>query len=98
MNEQTVHVVAHLVPKPGQEAALAGAITAIIPAVLTEPGCVAYIAHESRDAPGTIVMVEAWTDDAALVAHMQAPAFRSLEAQFVDLLAQPPVLERLRRI
>jgi quinol monooxygenase YgiN len=63
-----------------------------------EAGCLLYDAHESRDAPGVIVMVEAWSDQAALDAHAEAVAFTKLAARFDELLAQPPAIERLRRI
>jgi quinol monooxygenase YgiN len=93
-----VHLIAHLVPKPGQEAALAEGMAAIIPQVIKEPGCIAYVAHESRDAPGTIVMIETWADQAALDAHGKAPAINSLAARFDELLGEPVRIELLRRI
>ena len=98
MIDAVVHVVARLVPLPGKAADLAAAVEAIIPDVRREPGCLTYAAHESRDEPGVIVMIEAWADQAALDAHMQAPAFTSLAARFNTLLAGPPAVERLRRI
>ncbi len=93
-----LHLIAHLVPRPGQEAALAEAMAAIIPQVVKEPGCLAYVAYESCDAPGTIVMIETWADEAALAAHGKAPAINSLAARFDELLAEPLRLERLRRL
>jgi len=69
---------------------------AILGEVRKEPGCLAYTAHVSRDAPGVIVMVEAWADQVALDTHAQAPAFTALAVRFGDLLAQPPTLERLQ--
>lgn len=98
MTDTIVHLIARLVPKPGQESALKEAITAIVPQVLTEPGCLAYIAHESRDTPGVVLMVEAWADQAALNAHATAPALNGLAARFDDLLAKPLHLERMRRL
>ncbi|MET0241714.1 MAG: putative quinol monooxygenase [Sphingobium sp.] len=98
MTDATVHLLARLIPKAGQGSALKDAITAIVPQVLTEPGCIAYIAHESLDTPGVILMVEAWADQAALDAHAIAPALRSLAARFDALLAEPVHLERMRRL
>lgn len=98
MTDAVVHVVARLVPRPGQAEALAAIIRAILPEVRGEPGCVAYVAHESCATPGVIAMVETWADQAALDAHAEAPAFTALAARFDELLAQPPVIERLRRI
>ncbi|MBP2300708.1 putative quinol monooxygenase [Azospirillum picis] len=93
-----VQLVAYLVAKPGQEQALADAITAIVPAVLQEPGCLAYNAHVSREAPGTIVMYEVWQDKAALDAHAAAANFKGLAAQFDTLLNEPLRIDTLRRI
>ena len=42
-----VHLIARLVAREGQEAALVQAMAALVPAVLAEPGCLAYVAHES---------------------------------------------------
>lgn len=96
--DATVHLVARLVPQAGKADELAHAIMVTLPQVRSEPGCIAYLAHESRDEPGVIVMIEAWADQAALDFHAAAPAFTGLAARFEDLLAAPPSLERLRRI
>jgi quinol monooxygenase YgiN len=93
-----IHLIAHLVPRPGQEQALAEGMAAIVPQVVQEPGCLAYVMHESRDAPGTIVMIETWADQAAIDAHGKAPAITGLAARFDELLAEPVRLEFLRRI
>jgi len=98
MTDTTIHLIARLVPKAGQEAALAEAVAAAVPAVLAEPGCLAYVAHESLANPGTIVFVEAWADEAALAVHGKAPAITALAARFDELLAEPLSLEFLRRI
>jgi quinol monooxygenase YgiN len=93
-----VHLIARLVPRQGQETALAQAVAAIVPAVLGEPGCLAYTAHESRERAGTIVMVESWESQAALDAHADGVNFRALAARFDELLAEPLAIEALRRI
>jgi quinol monooxygenase YgiN len=98
MTDQVVHVVARLVPRPGKAQALATAIQAILPQVRGEPGCLAYLAHGSLEAPGVIVMVEAWADQASLDAHASAPAFMALAGRFGELLAEPAAIERVRRI
>ncbi|MCH8686314.1 putative quinol monooxygenase [Pedomonas mirosovicensis] len=98
MRDGVIHLVARLMPQPGKADELAAAIAAILPEVRQEPGCLAYFAHESLEELGTIVMVEAWADQAALDAHGRAPAFTGLARRFNMLLAKPPVLERLRRI
>jgi len=93
-----IQLIAHLVPKPGKEKALADAILAIVPDVLKEPGCLGYTAHESRERPGTIVMYEVWADQAAIDAHGKGPSLGQLAARFDELLAEPLRLEPLRRL
>ncbi|WP_075219602.1 putative quinol monooxygenase [Acuticoccus yangtzensis] len=98
MTDREICLVAHLVAKPGQEAALREAVTALVPQVRREQGCLGYTAHVSREAPGTIVMYEVWADQAALDVHAAAPALSALAARFDALLAEPLRLEPLRRI
>lgn len=98
MTDPVVHVIARLIPRPGKAEELANAFQEILAEVRAEPGCLLYDAHESRDAPGVIVMAESWADQAALDAHGRAPALTRLAARFDALLAEPPTIERLRRI
>ncbi|WDF74970.1 putative quinol monooxygenase [Novosphingobium sp. KACC 22771] len=98
MTDTTVHLIARLVPKPGKEDALAQTMLALIPKVLTEPGCLAYAAHDSLDAPGVIVMVEAWADQAALDTHAALLKSSGAAARLGDLLAEPVAMERLRAL
>lgn len=95
---EDVHLIARLVPRAGQEAALAKAIMAIVPAVLEEPGCLTYTALESRERPGTIVMYEVWESQTALDVHASATSFRALAARFHELLGEPLAIERLSRM
>jgi quinol monooxygenase YgiN len=98
MPDTTIHLIARLVPQPGKETALAQAMQGLIPKVLTEPGCLAYAAHESLDAPGVLIMVEAWADQAALDAHATLLETSGAAAHLGAVLAQPPALERLRAL
>ncbi|MDG3439095.1 putative quinol monooxygenase [Nitrospirillum amazonense] len=93
-----IQLVAYLTAKPGQEQALTDAITAIVPHVLSEPGCITYAAHISRDDPRTVVMYEVWANQTALDIHAKASAFTSLAARFDELLGAPLRLELLRRV
>jgi quinol monooxygenase YgiN len=93
-----IHLIAHLVAKPGQEQALIDAVLAIVPAVLREPGCIAYVPHVSTERPGTVVMYEVWENQAAIDAHAAGPNLGALSARFDTLLAEPLRLEPLRRL
>ena len=93
-----VHLIARLVAREGQEAALVEVMAAVVPAVLKEPGCLTYTAHESRERPGTIVMYEIWESQAALDVHAGGANFRALAARFDELLSEPLAIELLHRI
>jgi quinol monooxygenase YgiN len=93
-----LQLVVHLVPRDGREAELRAAIAETVAAVVGEPGCLAYVAHESEARAGTVVMYESWADDAALDAHLAAPPFKALEARLASLLGEPLLIEKLRRI
>ncbi len=91
----SIHLVATLVARPGQEAALQAAPTGILAQVRTEPGCRRYDLHRDRDDPARFVMLEAWADAEALEVHGKAAAFTGLAAWFDELLVSPPDLRRL---
>ncbi|MFG1480051.1 putative quinol monooxygenase [Xanthobacter sp. V4C-4] len=91
----TVTLIAYLEARPGAEPALIAAITAILPAVLAEDGCLDYRAHLLAQASGTVVMYERWRDQQAFEAHAAGPAFTGLAARFDDLLGAPLRLEFL---
>ncbi|WP_027133032.1 putative quinol monooxygenase [Geminicoccus roseus] len=94
----TIHLVATLVAKLGQETALEAALTGILSDVRAEPGCLRYDLHRDREDPARFVMLEAWSDAAALEAHGRAAPFTALAARFDDLLASPPDLRRLEHL
>ncbi|WP_339949253.1 putative quinol monooxygenase [uncultured Albimonas sp.] len=94
---EEVRLLARLTARPGREQALRDAIADLVPRVLVEDGCIAYHAHVSDAAPATVVMYEAWRDQAALDVHAAGPALAELAARFDDLLAEPMALEPLRR-
>lgn len=98
MTDTTIHLIARLVPHKGKEVALAETMQALIPQVRTELGCLGYAAHESLDAPGVIVMVEVWADQAALDTHAALLVSSGAAARLGELLAQSPALERLRAL
>lgn len=95
--EGEVQLVAYLVAKPGKKQELIDAISAIVPAVREEPGCIAYTPHVSREHPDTVVMYEVWADQAALDAHAAGANFSGLAARFGKLLAEPLRIEPLQR-
>lgn len=68
------------------------AITDTIVATHDEAGCLAYALHRDVNAPSTLVLVERWTSQVALEAHLQQPYVAKLGAAAADLLAAPPAI------
>lgn len=71
-----------------------GAKTALLQlaeAVKAEPGTLAYLVHEvgptslPPPAPGSIVFVEIYTDEAAFMAHLNGAAFKQFMLHHQDL-------------
>lgn len=89
MADATVHVVAKFVAKPGQEAALKTAITALIAPTRKDPGYIAYDLYESTQRPGEFVLVEEWETKDLLAAHLDTPHLNGFKAAAPDLLAKP---------
>lgn len=88
-----VHVVAVLTAKPGQRAALLDAFAEIVPAVLSEVGCITYVptidVPGSTDAYGadTVVVVEKWASADDLEAHRVAPHMQAFGKRVADIVA-----------
>ncbi|GGF86087.1 hypothetical protein GCM10007301_52460 [Azorhizobium oxalatiphilum] len=91
-------MVALLTARQGGTAALQEALASIIPSVRREPGCIRYDMNVDVENEHRIVMLEGWASEAALEAHANAPAFRSLAVRFDELLEGPPILIKFRSI
>ena len=53
-----------------------------------EPGCAYYAFAETLDDPGHFVVVQEWSDQAALDDHYRSPAFADYRAQIGQLLVR----------
>jgi quinol monooxygenase YgiN len=62
--------------KPGKGTELAQAMADRCRTVQQEPGCLQYEVFQSALDPDTLVLLELWTDPAALNAHAQVNAAR----------------------
>jgi len=83
----TVVVTAVFHPVQGRRPALIRAVSAAMPAVHAEEGCLLYALHAASD--GTLVMIEKWADAAALAAHAQGEAIAALQAAVEGLVTGP---------
>ena len=89
MAEGTINVVAKFVAKPGSEAALKTALTALVAPTQKDPGYIAYDLYESTARPGEFVLVEAWASRQLLAEHLDTPHLNDLKAKAPGLLAEP---------
>jgi quinol monooxygenase YgiN len=91
-----VHVLALIVAKPGQRAALLAAFNANVAAVRNEAGCIEYGAAVDADGaagvqtplgPDTFVVIEKWASLDALRAHAKAPHMAEYAGRTKELVA-----------
>jgi len=79
-----VRLVVTITAKPGKGSELAQAYRARCAEIMKEPGCEQFEALQSVVDPDKLVLLERWTDQAALDAHAQLNSSR------------PPLLPELR--
>lgn len=82
----TIYVTAILKAKPGMEKSLARELTAVVPKVRSEKGCLRYDLHMSTDDTATFLFYEIWESKEALDLHAKAPALTAMEEQIADML------------
>jgi quinol monooxygenase YgiN len=87
---EPVVLVATMVAKPGQEELVEETLTAALPTVHAEPGCLRYALHRKAGITGEFVMIEKWASREALGAHMKGAAMREIGATLAQALAGPP--------
>ncbi|GAA2767043.1 putative quinol monooxygenase [Streptomyces paradoxus] len=85
-------LVATMVAKPGQEELVEKTLTAALPAVHAEPGCLRYALHRKAGTTGEFVMIEKWASQEALGAHMKGAAMREVGTTLAQALTGPPHL------
>ncbi len=81
--------MAKFVAKPGQEAVLKTALTALVAPTQKDPGYIAYDLYESTARPGEFVLVEAWESRELLASHLDTPHLNDFKAKAPGLLAAP---------
>lgn len=86
---QLLTVVAEMQAKPGKEADLRAAVTALVAPTHQEDGCVQYDLHESTDQPGRFVFYENWTSRQALEQHGASAHIQAFRAKAGEMLVEP---------
>ncbi len=88
-----VALLVRLEAKPGKEAAVESFLRGGLPLAEGEPATTAWFAI--RIGPSTFGIFDAFPDEAGRQAHLTGPIAAALMAQASDLLAQPPVIEKV---
>lgn len=91
-----IHVIATITVKPGKRDAFLAEFHRVVPDVLAEDGCLAY--GPAIDTPSgipvqpalrqdVVVVIEQWSDLAALRLHLEAPHMAAYRERVKDLVA-----------
>jgi quinol monooxygenase YgiN len=92
----SLFVIAELVARKGQEAALRDALTGFAKSAPQENGCLSYRLLEDVKHPGRFLTYESWTGEAALQAHLTSPAMAAARPTLGKILAKPFALTELK--
>ena len=98
MDKETVHIVAHIVAREGEETRVQAELEKLIEPTRAEPGCRKYELFVNKEKPGDFVFMEEYASDAAFQAHMDSKHVAAAIADGVPLLSAPPDIRRYRRL
>ncbi|MBX9590496.1 MAG: antibiotic biosynthesis monooxygenase [Hyphomonadaceae bacterium] len=85
-------ILAYLIVKPGLEAEFQRQMTAQAQRCLAnEPGCLQFDVVQDPKAPARFVMLEVYTDDAAIKAHQESQHFKDFRPVVSELVAERKV-------
>ena len=79
--------------KPGKEAEVAQFLKGALPLVEAEPGTTTWFAL--RFGPSTFGIYDTFADESGRQAHLQGKVAAALMAKASELLAKPPVIEKV---
>lgn len=89
----TAALFVKLVAKPGKEADVENFLRGGLAVVMEEPATTAWFAI--RINPSTFGIFDAFPDEAGREAHLSGRVAATLMAKAPDLLAEPPVIEKI---
>ncbi len=98
MDKDTVHVVAHIIARQGEESRVRDELLKLVEPSRAEPGCRKYELFVNKENPSDFVFMEQYENDNAFQAHMDSKHVAAAIAQAVPLLASPPDIRRYRRL
>jgi quinol monooxygenase YgiN len=86
-------LLVRLEAKPGKEVELAAFLSSALPLAQGEPGTISWFAF--RIGSSTFGIFDTFDDEAGRQAHLSGPIAAALMAKAPELLAKPPVIEKL---
>lgn len=95
---EPIIIVATLDPAEGKAAEVEQSCRQAVRAVHNEPGCQRFALHRAADGSGALVLIEKWESEAALDAHVKAPAYADLGKKLDGALAVPPQITYLQQL
>jgi quinol monooxygenase YgiN len=95
---QTLHIVAHITARAGEEKNVREKLARLIEPTRSEPGCRTYELFVNKEKPEDYMFVEEYDDDAAFDAHMSSKHVTTAVPEIVPLLASPPDVRRYVKI
>jgi quinol monooxygenase YgiN len=90
-----VCAVATLKALPGHADEVHELMRTVAKATRQEDGCLAYLVHQAKDAPDTIVVYERWASPGALAAHHKTAHMDAFKNAAGSVVAWPPRQETL---
>ncbi|HEY2057381.1 MAG TPA: antibiotic biosynthesis monooxygenase [Amycolatopsis sp.] len=93
--DTTVCAVATMKALPGHADEVRELMRSVAQDTRQEDGCLAYLVHQAKDAPGTVVVYERWASPAALAAHHRTAHMDAFKKAAGSLVEWPPRQEML---
>lgn len=84
-----VYVMALINGKDDTKSDLAKELSAVVPIVRQEEGCLRYDLHQSADGKPVFMFYETWQSKEALAAHSKAPHMMAMREKIKDLVTGP---------
>ncbi len=81
-------LIVHMTMKPGTEEECIRLCRQMTEESRKEPGCVQYVAQQSRENPSSFAFYEQYVDEAALESHRASPHFKQFISGGVDALVE----------
>ncbi|WP_210187005.1 putative quinol monooxygenase [Methylobacterium gossipiicola] len=97
MMPEPLVLFARIAPKPEHFVAARRAVSEILAATRSEPGCRSFVLHEDEGG-GCLYLYEIWDNEAALAAHHAQPYTQAVFEQYRAWLSEPVEITRLRAI